>query len=94
MNDMTAENRMILPFPEPKQIREPIDEADIESLKKAANLLEEITDDMNSDLEKPFRDELCKVLDQMQERIWKLERANYNPFDMIDYAARVCGIGR
>ena len=93
-NDRMIENPMIISFPEPKQIREPIDEADIESLKKAANLLEEITDDMNTDLEHPFRAELWKVLDRMNAKIEELERRGSNPFeafDMVRYAEKVCG---
>jgi len=88
------ENPMVLPFPEPKQIKQPIDEADINTLRKAANLLEEICDDMNTDIEQPFRTELWKVQDRMNARIETLERAGHNPFDMIGLAQRVCGMGR
>ena len=93
-NDMMVENPMVLSFPEPKRIPERIDESDLAGLKKAADLLEEITDGMNTDLEKPFRDELWKVLDGMNARIEQMERANSNPFecfDMVRYAEKVCG---
>lgn len=93
-SDRMIENPMVLPFPEAKQIREVIDEADLAGFKKAADLLEEITDDMNTDLEHPFRAELWKVLDRMNAKIEELERRGSNPFeafDMVRYAEKVCG---
>ena len=94
--DSMVDNPMIS-YTEPKQIKQPIDESDLAGLKKAADLLEEITDDMNSDLAEPFRAELWKVLDSMNAKIEQMERANSNPFghpaslDMIRYAEKVCG---
>ena len=93
-NDMMVENPMVLSFPEPKQIKQPIDTTDLNSLRKAATLLEEVTDEMLTDIEKPFRDELWKVLDNMNAKIELMERANSNPFecfDMVRYAEKICG---
>ena len=93
MRDLFVDNPMTF-CPEPKQIKQPIDEADLNSLRKAATLLEEITDGMNTDLAEPFRAELWKVLDGMNARIELMERANSNPFecfDMVRYAEKVCG---
>lgn len=96
-SDSMVDNPMIS-YTEPKQIKQPIDEADLNSLRKAATLLEalleEVTDEMLTDLEKPFRDELWKVLDSMNAKIEQMERANSNPFecfDMVRYAEKVCG---
>ena len=93
MSDLFVDNLMTF-YPEPKQIKQPIDTTDLNSLRKAATLLEEVTDEMLTDLEKPFRDELWKVLDGMNARIELMERANSNPFecfDMVRYAEKVCG---
>ena len=96
MRDLFVDNPMTF-YSEPKQIKQPIDEADLNSLRKAATLLEEVMDEMLTDLEKPFRDELWKVLDSMNAKIEQMERANSNPFghpaslDMIRYAEKVCG---
>lgn len=92
-SDLMADNPMTF-YSEPKQIKQPIDTTDLNSLRRAATLLEEVTDEMLTDLKKPFRDELWKVMDSMNARIELMERANSNPFecfDMVRYAEKVCG---
>lgn len=35
-----------------------------------------------------------RKIEGLKKRIEKLELANYNPFSMIDFAGKVCGMGR
>ena len=74
-NDMMVENPMVLSFPEPKRIPERIDESDLAGLKKAADLLEEITDGMNARIE-------------LMERA---NSNPFERFDMVRYAEKICG---
>lgn len=92
-SDSMVDNPMIS-YTEPKQIKQPIDTTDVAALRNAADIIEEVCDDMNSELAHPFRAELWKVLDSMNARIELMERANSNPFecfDMVRYAEKVCG---
>lgn len=64
------------------------------ALRNAVDVLDELRDDLLFDGADVYRKEIAAAMGKMQDEIWKMERAEYNPFDMIDYAARVCGMGR
>lgn len=64
------------------------------ALRKAVDILDEVCDDLLFDGADVYRREIARVMGKMQDEIWKMEQAEYNPFDMIDYTARVCGMGR